>query len=205
MGAAGEYSDSFPKNAPWALDFGWDDEDGVPINLSGQAGSKIRIQVKDPKTGTITTYSIGSGITLNSTVVGATAIDGDFLADNVVRASTAKFFTSGVFKNQTAVLAGTISNDGTYLVNDDPAGPPPSTVTAEQGVLRVKETDGSAVVFTAEAAQGTVTVTDLSRFEWNVDPGFDLGTYFYDLWIDLVSVATPVLSGTITVTESNEG
>jgi len=203
MGATGEYSDEFPLNAPWALDFMWDDEDGNPVNLSGQTGSQIRIQVQGPG-GVITTYAIGTGLTLSSTVVGATAIDGAFLADNVVRAATAKFFTSGVFRNQTVVIAGSGTNDDTLLVSADPAGPPPSTVTAEQGVLSVKKTDGTAHTFNAEPAAGTVTVTDLSRFEWLADPGFPRGTYFYDLWIDLVSVATPVLRGVITVTESNE-
>jgi len=107
----GNYSDSFPVNAPWRLTFGWDDEDGVPIDLSALLANAIRMQVQ-LEDGSILEYDLDTGITLTPLVVNAAAVDVAFQADNLVRSTVAKFFSAGASDNQTVVLSAG-SNAGT--------------------------------------------------------------------------------------------
>lgn len=82
------------------------------------------------------------------TVQSATAITTAFAADDVVVASGALFDTNNARRKDIVTISGSTSNDGTYLV---------LSVTNDT-TLRVMNTDGSPVVFVAEAAAGTVAV-----------------------------------------------
>lgn len=199
--------------------FQWRDSDGFPFDLSGLSGDEMCMQIREAPADDETTGSpavlaapvieltLGNGrITLEPDIVPAHALDVAFQADNVVRFDPAivgspDFSTDASGKlatpvraNDTVRLSGTTSNDGDYLL-----------VSVQPGEITVKNTDGTPVTFTAEAAAGTVEVENLGRFLLSIaeaDNTFDLGDDHkgqYDLEISGSFPTTRLMEGSVTV------
>jgi hypothetical protein len=160
------------QNTDWERRYQWV-RDGVAVDIS--AATEILGQVRagpaglSPVPALLIDFSIGNGnVAITSTIQTATAVTSAFLADDVIVATGATYLNAiseplvliartvntKILPGDVVTLAGTTSNDGTYeaieVVDDD--------------TLRVRNTDGTAVVFVAEPAAGTVAVTRVGEF-----------------------------------------
>ena len=141
-----EQGATFLKTLSW-----YNKSTGVPIDVSTAA---LRMQIRDTVASTtvIIELSTANGrIILLPTVVTATAI-ATFEPQDRLTVSGATFVTDGVRVGQSAVIAGSTSNDGTYTVS--------AIISETQLAL-----DGT---LTVEPAAGTLEVTDLGRFSLNI-------------------------------------
>lgn len=192
----------FDVGATWRLISDVRDDSGAPLDFSAFTGDDLVISVfgatqppelchrwdlDDPE------------LTLEPTVLAA-SLTGSFAADDIIPAAGANFDTLNVRGGDTVVVAGSTSNDGTYLAAAD---------ATSDDQLQVTTAAGAPVVFVAEAAAGTVTVTNLARWQLLVQPPTTYtvipdGEYRYDvrfLLDPLVPLHDYSLDGTWTVIE----
>jgi hypothetical protein len=141
-----EQGATFLKTLSW-----YDKSTGVPIDVST---ATLRMQIRDTVASTtvIIELSTANGrIVLLPTVVAATPI-ASFDDVDIVSVTGATFVSDGVRKGQSAVIAGSTSNDGTYTIL--------SVLSETQLVVDA--------TLTVEPAAGTLEVTDLGRFSLNI-------------------------------------
>lgn len=141
-----EQGATFLKTLSW-----YDKATGVPVDVSTAA---LRMQIRDTveSATVIIELSTANGrIVLLPTVVAATPI-ASFDDVDIVSVTGATFVSDGVRKGQSAVIAGSTSNDGTYTIL--------SVLSETQLVV-----DATLAV---EPAAGTLEVQDLGRFSLNI-------------------------------------
>jgi len=141
-----EQGATFLKVLSW-----YDKSTGVPIDVST---ASLRMQIRDTVESATVLIELSTGngrIIKLPTVVPAAAV-ASFDTTTQVTVSGATFVTDGVRVGQSAVIAGSTSNDGTFTI-----------------AAVISETELALdTTLTVEPAAGTLEVQDLGRFSLNI-------------------------------------
>lgn len=168
----------------------------LPLDFSAYTGTDLQLQIRedvaDNEATILADLNLGNGgIVLVPTLTAALALDTAFTASTTLVVAAATFRTDGVLPGDLVTIAGSTSNDGARRV---------VTVTSETTLVL----DGAD--FTAEAAAGTVTVTNESRFQLVIVGGdgaasdlldFEGDEAVYDLYTLIAGLLTRVMEGKV--------
>lgn len=144
----------FFRRGPWTIK---DTVTGLPLDFSGYSGDDIFAEIREGAADgnpSVHSANIGTGITLVPEIIAPTALADAFTATTTLVVTGAKFVSAGVRAGDLVTLAGTTSNDGARRVVE----------AVDEETLTL-----AGAAFVAEAAAGTYTVTNESRFEFTID------------------------------------
>lgn len=149
---AGRVNLCIEQGATFVQTISWSDKaTGVPVDIST---ASLRMQIRDTVESATVLIELSTGngrIIKLPTVVPAAAV-ASFDTTTQVTVSGATFVTDGVRVGQSAVIAGSTSNDGTFTI-----------------AAVISETELALdTTLTVEPAAGTLEVQDLGRFSLNI-------------------------------------